>query len=287
METASLLCNLLSFCACSVIYCCLVYCCPYLVQMLNAHSTGLPASQIATEPKSRLRRVSTCMPIASVRITRAYAVNKVVCLRWSLLFHHLSFYHHQTIVMSLRPNSYYAQEPEQPRFFRTPEERAQMSPSSSPEVSPTASPIQLPADSSPLSSPDLEPVDLNDSQDGSRPWLPSFQHPYAGSTNSNRRPPLYEMKPKRVNPYEDDVFHDVWQAPKRNLPLSTPWTVPMAQRKMGAEELTREEQEHKLWKDTIDNAVDEAKGIVDLSYVSSPELSSTHAHGILLCRQRL
>lgn len=64
--------------------------------------------------------------------------------------------------------------------FITPEDRAYMSPSSSPGGSPTASSF---VDSSPLASPSLQPLDL------SRPPTPlGINHPFAGSTHAIAHP---------------------------------------------------------------------------------------------------
>ena len=64
--------------------------------------------------------------------------------------------------------------------FISPEDRAYMSPSSSPGGSPTASSF---IDSSPLSSPSLQPLDLG------RPLTPlGINHPFAGSTHATAHP---------------------------------------------------------------------------------------------------
>jgi hypothetical protein len=64
--------------------------------------------------------------------------------------------------------------------FITPEDRAYMSPSSSPGGSPTASSF---VDSSPLSSPSLQPLDLG------RPATPlGISHPFSGSTHATAHP---------------------------------------------------------------------------------------------------
>ncbi|KAI0249386.1 hypothetical protein BJV78DRAFT_1227986 [Lactifluus subvellereus] len=64
--------------------------------------------------------------------------------------------------------------------FITPEDRAYMSPSSSPGGSPTTSSF---VDSSPLASPSLQPLDLN------RPPTPlGITHPFAGSTHATTHP---------------------------------------------------------------------------------------------------
>ena len=63
--------------------------------------------------------------------------------------------------------------------FITPEDRAYMSPSSSPGGSPISSFV----DSSPLASPSLQPLDLN------RPPTPlGITHPFAGSTHATTHP---------------------------------------------------------------------------------------------------
>ena len=64
--------------------------------------------------------------------------------------------------------------------FITPEDRAYMSPSSSPGGSPTASSF---VDSSPLSSPSIQPLDLG------RPATPlGINHPFSGSTHATTHP---------------------------------------------------------------------------------------------------
>ena len=64
--------------------------------------------------------------------------------------------------------------------FITPEDRAYMSPSSSPGGSPTASSY---VDSSPLASPSLQPLDLG------RPPTPlGITHPFSGSTHATTHP---------------------------------------------------------------------------------------------------
>ena len=64
--------------------------------------------------------------------------------------------------------------------FITPEDRAYMSPSSSPGGSPTASSF---VDSSPLASPSLQPLDL------ARPATPlGISHPFSGSTHATTHP---------------------------------------------------------------------------------------------------
>ncbi|KAF8261023.1 hypothetical protein EI94DRAFT_1833541 [Lactarius quietus] len=64
--------------------------------------------------------------------------------------------------------------------FISPEDRAYMSPSSSPGGSPSTSSV---FDSSPLSSPSLQPLDLN------RPTTPpGIIHPFAGSTHATKHP---------------------------------------------------------------------------------------------------
>jgi len=64
--------------------------------------------------------------------------------------------------------------------FISPEDRAYMSPSSSPGGSPSASSF---VDSSPLASPSLQPLDLN------RPPTPlGITHPFAGSTHATTHP---------------------------------------------------------------------------------------------------
>jgi hypothetical protein len=64
--------------------------------------------------------------------------------------------------------------------FISPEDRAHMSPSSSPGGSPTASSF---VDSSPIASPSLQPLDLG------RPPTPlGINHPFAGSTNATTHP---------------------------------------------------------------------------------------------------
>ena len=64
--------------------------------------------------------------------------------------------------------------------FITPEDRAYMSPSSSPGGSPTASSF---VDSSPLASPSLQPLDLG------RPPTPlGINHPFSGSTHATTHP---------------------------------------------------------------------------------------------------
>ncbi|KAI9438973.1 hypothetical protein H4582DRAFT_1946007 [Lactarius indigo] len=64
--------------------------------------------------------------------------------------------------------------------FISPEDRAYMSPSSSPGGSPSTSSV---VDSSPLSSPSLQPLDLN------RPTTPrGISHPFAGSTHATKHP---------------------------------------------------------------------------------------------------
>ncbi|KAI0296729.1 hypothetical protein B0F90DRAFT_1819836 [Multifurca ochricompacta] len=64
--------------------------------------------------------------------------------------------------------------------FISPEDRAYMSPSSSPGGSPTASSFM---DSSPLASPSLQPLDLD------RPTTPlGISHPFAGSTHATTHP---------------------------------------------------------------------------------------------------
>lgn len=80
---------------------------------------------------------------------------------------------------------------------------------------------------------------------------------------------MYEKKPPRVlSEKELDSFDDPWAAPAMTTPLENPWRVPMVPRAVQTEEeLTREQQEHRLWAETINSAVDEAKGIVDLTYV--------------------
>jgi len=64
--------------------------------------------------------------------------------------------------------------------FISPEDRAYMSPSSSPGGSPSASSF---VDSSPLASPSLQPLDLD------RPPTPlGISHPFAGSTHATTHP---------------------------------------------------------------------------------------------------
>ncbi|EIM91701.1 uncharacterized protein STEHIDRAFT_126706 [Stereum hirsutum FP-91666 SS1] len=152
-----------------------------------------------------------------------------------------------------------------------------MSPSSSAGSSPAGSPIHLPADSSPLSSPGLESNDFDFESDARPPWKPLFEHPYAGSTNSTRPPPMYEKKPPRVlSENEIENYDDPWAAPAVDMPLGNPWRVPMVPRSVPTpEELTREQQEHQLWAETINSAVDEAKGIVDLAHRNLTLISPT------------
>ncbi|KAI9450371.1 hypothetical protein BJY52DRAFT_1303067 [Lactarius psammicola] len=64
--------------------------------------------------------------------------------------------------------------------FISPEDRAYMSPSSSPGGSPSTSSV---LDSSPLSSPSLQPLDLN-----RPPTPPGISHPFAGSTHATKHP---------------------------------------------------------------------------------------------------
>ena len=74
----------------------------------------------------------------------------------------------------------YSQPPPKRMAFITPEDRAYMSPSSSPGGSPTASSF---VDSSPLASPTLQPLDLG------RPATPlGISHPFSGSTHATAHP---------------------------------------------------------------------------------------------------
>lgn len=112
-----------------------------------------------------------------------------------------------------------------------------MSPSSSVESSPSGSPIHLPADSSPVSSSDVEDMGFDENDNARPPWKPLFEHPYAGSTNSTRPPPMYEKKPPRVlSEKELDSFDDPWAAPAMTTPLENPWRVPMVPRAVQTEE---------------------------------------------------
>lgn len=83
---------------------------------------------------------------------------------------------------------------------------------------------------------------------------------------------MYEKKPPRVlSEKEIENYDDPWAAPAVDMPLGNPWRVPMVPRAVPtSEELTREQQEHQLWAETINSAVDEAKGIVDLACVQFP-----------------
>jgi hypothetical protein len=74
----------------------------------------------------------------------------------------------------------YSHSPRKKMAFITPEDRAFMSPSSSPGGSPAASSF---VDSSPLSSPSLQPLDLD------RPATPlGISHPFSGSTHATAHP---------------------------------------------------------------------------------------------------
>ncbi|KAI0060267.1 hypothetical protein BV25DRAFT_1993068 [Artomyces pyxidatus] len=149
--------------------------------------------------------------------------------------------------------------------FTSPEERHYMSPSSSPDGSPYSQPM----DSSPLSSPTLEPLELDDSVSGP-------VHPYAGSTKATRRPTLYEKRSSVRAPRQestswiashpsvvkfktdllDDLFEEGAASAERKAPVlaEDPW--------------------ERWWDETVATAVDTGLSVLDVSSGGIPFISS-------------
>ncbi|KAI0048563.1 hypothetical protein FA95DRAFT_1557922 [Auriscalpium vulgare] len=141
--------------------------------------------------------------------------------------------------------------------FTSAEERAYMSPSSSPSGSPYTEPM----DSSPLSSPSLEPLDIEEEFTYKTSGIP---HPYAGSTNATQRPPLYSMETDRGYQYEPqnissalgDLFEEddvIYSLDSRSSGQSDSVTV------------TADDESVTWWADVLSGAVDTGLGILDLS----------------------
>ncbi|TFY67397.1 hypothetical protein EVG20_g3959 [Dentipellis fragilis] len=142
--------------------------------------------------------------------------------------------------------------------FRSADDRAYMSPSSSPASSASPEPIAW-TDSSPPSTPPPQHVQF-DNATYSPPGPP---HPFAGSTNSNRPPPRYEMNPD--SPYTPRT--PPHSPPARAAAARKPPTSPTPVRRVlfNTELETREEREARLWKKTISEAIDGADPVIDLS----------------------
>ncbi|EGO20527.1 hypothetical protein SERLADRAFT_417754 [Serpula lacrymans var. lacrymans S7.9] len=147
-------------------------------------------------------------------------------------------------------------------YYRTPSSSANPSPSSSPAFGPV--------DSSPLSSPSLQPIVLD-----SPPATPGHVlHPFAASTKANRRPPQYEKKletppvtppqaftskpslgyyrvPKLTHKSEDDDFFR-----GNGSPISSSFS------RQVSRNLSREEQ---IWDDALEKPFSTGIGAIDLS----------------------
>ena len=144
--------------------------------------------------------------------------------------------------------------------FISPEDRAYMSPSSSPGGSPSASSF---VDSSPLASPSLQPLDLN------RPPTPlGITHPFAGSTHATTHP-SNELR------YSNSSYTPATWAYRSQLPSS-------ADNAKVFESLFDEEEgfstsssdpeppdEATLWKERITRAVDKGEAEFTWKYVTS------------------
>ncbi|KZP16625.1 hypothetical protein FIBSPDRAFT_934527 [Athelia psychrophila] len=126
--------------------------------------------------------------------------------------------------------------------------------------SPSSSPLFGPVDSSPPSSPDCTPISLDSP--------PGPSHPFAASSSSNRRPPLYEKKnlpsslgasskyslraPRarseafQASREEDDYLRDAAHSPRRVATLSY------------------QDREAAVWDEAITDAIDNGIGTVEL-----------------------
>ncbi|THH19805.1 hypothetical protein EW146_g1431 [Bondarzewia mesenterica] len=147
--------------------------------------------------------------------------------------------------------------------FISPEERAYMSPSSSPDTSPD--PFASSNDSSPLSSPSLEPIDLHDPPS---PPTGVVSHPFAGSTHATRRPPLYEKKPdvpiatpSGTSPSSSGLLDVMGTSTLSRFDRKA--AVP-AHEEVGNQIGKIEDWEASLWEDKISWAIDNAAGNFDL-----------------------
>ncbi|KAA1475428.1 hypothetical protein DENSPDRAFT_932348 [Dentipellis sp. KUC8613] len=142
--------------------------------------------------------------------------------------------------------------------FRSADDRAYMSPSSSPASSASPEPIAW-TDSSPPSTPPPQQTRF----DNAAYSPPGPAHPFAGSTNSDRPPPRYAMNPD--SPYTPRTPPQT--PPARALAAPKPPTSPTPVRRVlfSTELETREEREARLWKKTISEAIDGADPVIDLS----------------------
>ena len=139
-----------------------------------------------------------------------------------------------------------------------------MSPSSSPETSPDPFGSSG-ADSSPLSSPSLEPLEL-DEPDKPRFDKPSIEHPFAGSLHATRSPPMYERPASR-----DFLVYGNFKSPERGGFVTKPVPPPRVLVFDEDWDITRRapvlNKEELIWQDKITYAIDAAKGRIDLMYV--------------------
>lgn len=138
--------------------------------------------------------------------------------------------------------------------------------------SPSSSPLFGPVDSSPPSSPDCTPISLDSP--------PGPSHPFAASSSSNRRPPLYEKKnlPSSLGSSSKYSLRaprsrsDAFQTSREedDYHLRDPED---SSRRVAS--LSYQDQEAVLWDDKITGAIDNGIGTIDLGYAH--QLPLTHS----------
>ena len=145
--------------------------------------------------------------------------------------------------------------------FISAEDRAYMSPSSSPDASPT-DPFTQHLDSSPMSSPSLEPIALDQPPSPLEPGL--VHHPYAGSTHATRRPPLYY---KKGSPLLDTPPDSPTSSTVRWNTYETPTRTTRHQHAIFDSPAVPGQREAEIWEEAITYTIDNADGNFDLSCV--------------------